>query len=268
MVISHDHRYLFVELPQTGSTAISRELRQHYGGQEILHKHATYGEFLKVADRDKRTYFVFSGIRNPLDNAVSSYFKCKTDHHGTYSSVSDRPAFSRFFFRNRSKGLEFIQKNNADFSTYFLRFYRYPYDNWSAISHRKFDFIIRFERIRQDFSRVLEMVGLEQARPLPIMHTTAEKHSEFASYYTPEAIRRAKHVFGSFMKRWGYEFPAEWGSHSISRMNRVEYEFLNLFRKFYWIFLRPYIQARLLRERDASSTGAETKDAPRKSPQG
>jgi hypothetical protein len=265
MIISHKHRYLFVELPQTGSTAISRELCQHYGGQEILHKHATYGEFLKAADRNHGTYFVFSGIRNPLDNAVSTYFKCKTDHYGTYSSVSDRPTLSRFFFRKRTKGLEFIQKKDADFSSYFLKFYRYPYDNWSAVSHHKFDFIIRFERIAQDFSRVLQMIGLEQVRLLPVVHTTAEKQVDFASYYTPEAIRRAKHVFGPFMETWDYEFPTEWGSHSVSRMDLAEYEFLNLFRKLYWIFLRPYVQARLLHEREASSAGAEIRDTTRKS---
>src|SRR5262245_27774439 len=80
MVISHKHRYLFVEIPNTGSTAISAELRRHYDGEPVLHKHATYGEFLRLASRDQRTYFVFGTVRNPLDLAVTEYFKLKTNH--------------------------------------------------------------------------------------------------------------------------------------------------------------------------------------------
>jgi hypothetical protein len=71
MIISHKHKFLFVELPLTASTAISRELRANYGGEKILFKHATYQDFLRVANTHEREYFVFSGLRNPLDKAVS-----------------------------------------------------------------------------------------------------------------------------------------------------------------------------------------------------
>ena len=85
MIISHTHRYLFVELPRTGSTAISRELVQNYEGAHILWKHATYQDFLKVAKPEEKEYFVFSGIRNPLDDAVSRYFKIMTDHRERFT---------------------------------------------------------------------------------------------------------------------------------------------------------------------------------------
>ncbi|MBA3404443.1 MAG: hypothetical protein H0U13_07160, partial [Gemmatimonadaceae bacterium] len=68
MIISDRHRYLFVELPRTGSTAIHRELCAMYDGEPILQKHATYGDFLKIATDDQRRYFVFSTVRNPLDD--------------------------------------------------------------------------------------------------------------------------------------------------------------------------------------------------------
>jgi len=56
-----------------------------YEGQPILYKHATYPEFLRVATDDEKTYFAFSTIRNPLDQAVSRFFKLKTDHKGQFS---------------------------------------------------------------------------------------------------------------------------------------------------------------------------------------
>ncbi len=266
MIISHKYKYLFVELPQTGTTAINRELQEHYDGQEILHRHATYREFLKVANGLQKSYFVFSTIRDPIDNAVSTYFKCKTDHHGTYSAVRNRPLFSRLIFRNRTRGLDFMQSTNADFSTYFLKFYRLPYDNWSAISHHRFDFIMRFERLGKDFPRALEMIGLKEVRPLPIFHTTGEKRSNYASYYTPEAIERAKHVFGPFMEKWGYRLPHGWGEHEVSWLDRLQYRLLGGFRKSYWSYLRPYVQARLYYERNDYATAEKIMDGIRKNP--
>ena len=85
MIISDEHKYVFVELPFTASTAISRELWEHYGGRRVLRKHSSYREFLKYASPEQRAYFVFSGMRNPLDEAVSLYVKLRTNHRNNYT---------------------------------------------------------------------------------------------------------------------------------------------------------------------------------------
>lgn len=90
MIISGEHRYVFVELPRTGSTAIRKELLNQYGGRKILQKHSTYQEFLRTANEEEKRYFVFSGVRNPLDDAVSHYFKLASDHHGRFSDKERR----------------------------------------------------------------------------------------------------------------------------------------------------------------------------------
>ena len=79
MIISHKNKYLFVELQHTASSAISRELRVNYGGEPILRKLARYHEFLKAASAEEKNYFVFSGIRNPLDVAVTIYIKVRNE---------------------------------------------------------------------------------------------------------------------------------------------------------------------------------------------
>ena len=75
MIISHEHKYVFLELPHTGTRSVHRDLIEHHGGEEILSHHSNYYEFLKVAKKYERQYFVFSAIRNPLDLVVSQYFK-------------------------------------------------------------------------------------------------------------------------------------------------------------------------------------------------
>ena len=119
MVISHEHRYLFVELPHTGSTAIHAELCSNYTGENILHKHAYYHEFLKVASSEEKKYFAFSGLRNPLDEAVSIFFKYKTNH-GNYINPRQMKKNGGWVNKRDLVRYHYIKDNNADFPLYFV----------------------------------------------------------------------------------------------------------------------------------------------------
>ena len=77
MVISHYYKYIFIETPQTGCSAIRNELLENYKGEIILNKHSVYSEFLASASKEEREYFAFSSIRNPLDKHTSSFLKLK-----------------------------------------------------------------------------------------------------------------------------------------------------------------------------------------------
>lgn len=225
MIISDTHRYLFVELPHTGTTAISQELRECYDGRKILHKHARYGEFLRTANAAQRDYFVFSCIRNPLDEAVSIYARLRSNHRNAYTLPRKwvRPSDIALF--------QWIRDTDADFPAFFNRVYRLPYDNWSTEAHRQFDYIIRFERLEEGFEEVLRRLGLEQVRPLPRVNSTAAKERSFADYYTPAIIPKAVATFGPFMRRWGYEFPQEWGPTRVPALAQAEFSVLSAVRR-------------------------------------
>jgi hypothetical protein len=225
MIISDAHRYLFVELPHTGTTAISQELRECYAGERILHKHARYGEFLRQASEAQRGYFVFSCVRNPLDEAVSIYARLRSDHKNAYT-------LPRKWVRPRDIELfHWIRDTNADFPAFFNRVYRYPYDNWSSEAHRQFDYVIRFERLEEGFAEVLRRLKVEQVRPLPRVNSTATKEQSFLEYYTPDIIPRAVAIFGPFMRRWGYQFPEEWGEQRVPVLAEAEFSVLGVARR-------------------------------------
>ena len=249
MIISHQHKYLFIELPRTGSTAVSKELIQHYDGTPILYRHATYDEFLRIASPKEKPYFVFSAIRNPLDDAVSLYLKYKNDHKGQFSALQHGRFFTRLINYPRLKRFSFVKNHDADFAAYFLKFYRWPYNNWSAVTHERCDFIIRFECLQEDFSQALRHIGVEEVRPLSKINKTSGKQADYLAYYTQKTIRRAIKVFGPFMYRWDYQFPANWGKIAPSWVDQAQFTFLNLFRGFYWKRLRPYVYARIFSER-------------------
>jgi hypothetical protein len=242
VMISHEHRFVFVELPRTGSTAIRHELRDTYGAKPILHKHATYQEFLRQATPDEKTYFVFSGIRNPLDDAVSLYFKLLTDHKSKRTDPTRAFKNRRLLFRLRDDAMfRFIRQREPDFSTFFLRFYKLPYDTWASLSHRDFDYVIRFERLAEDFDQALRRIGIEPVRPLPVINRTSARDRDFSTYYTPEAQRRARRVFGPYMERWGYQFPATWDVEPPSTFHRAQYALFSFAARFYWRFLRAFV---------------------------
>ena len=239
MIISDKYKYVFIQLPRTGSTAIGRELCRLYDGKQILYKHSTYHEFIKVASEEQKNYFVFSCIRNPLDDAVSRFFKLKTNYRERYTDpVKLKRRSQNFVERIETRLFHYIQENDVDFETFFLRVYRIPYNDWSSLDHDEFDFVIRFENLQEDFDRALELIGIEQIRSLPVRNKTPKRRSNYLTHYTPAAMKRAKRVFGPYMKQWGYDFPSGWGDASIPWWNQASFKFFTLLRTVYWKYLR------------------------------
>lgn len=238
MIISHKHKYLFVELPRTGTTAMSCELVENYGGKQILKKHATYNDFLKIATPDEKKYFVFASVRNPLDRIVSLYYKYKTNHHGRYTNPEELKKQNIFIRYLMKRHFYFVHNSEATFPEFFRKFYRLPFDDWSVLSHKHFNFVIHFESLDQDFAKVLKLLGIPQVRSLPVINKTSVRDTDFWTYYTPEIRGQAKWVFGSYMKRWGYEFPIEWGDSSLSLSSHAVHSLVNIPRKMYWKYYR------------------------------
>lgn len=234
MIISDQHRYLFVELPHTGSTAISKELCENYGGQRILTKHARYHQFRRIATPEQKKYFVFSAVRNPLDEAVTLYFRFKTDHDGRYSKATERKQNGGSVSKHSLRRFEFVRAHKADFPAFLQRFYARPYDNWSTLDHRRFDYVIRYESLQADFAQVLDRLGIPQVRPLPVVNKTGGKNGDFTLYYPPEIRDHARKIFGPFMREWNYQFPPDWGNQPIPPASQLGFHLLRIVRRPYW----------------------------------
>ncbi len=250
MVISHKYRYLFIEIPLTGSWAIYHELCKHYGGIPILHKHASYPEFLQTATVDEKEFFVFAGLRNPLDTAVSSYFKYKTDHKNAFSNPEHLKSMKVDSLD--VKRFEFIRDTNASFKTFFMQssFWERPYSGMFELSSNHLDFVIRHENLQDDFTEVLRILGIAQVRPVPILNKTQGREADWRSYYTPPMIEKAKRVYGPFMMKWGYEFPDTWGEYRVSWKKQMEFRFVTLMMSIYLSNFRysERTYARIVRE--------------------
>lgn len=236
MIVSHEHKYVFIELPNTATSTIHRELCEYYAGLPELApnvgRHITYHQFLETASPEELDYFVFSCIRNPLDVVVTNYYKIKTNHHGVFTDPKMWKVNGGWVTNHELAKFRFVQEAGADFGTYFQRYYRFPpYDNWASMAHKDFDYVIRFESLQEGFAHVLKLLKLEQKRPLPVRNPTAEREGNFWSYYTPEIREQAVRVFGPFMQAWGYGFPPEWGKISVPWSSQVLFRVIGFLRR-------------------------------------
>lgn len=231
MVISDKYKYLFVEMYNTGSTTISNELCELYDGKRILSKHSRYHEFLKIATDEQKKYFVFSGIRNPMDSIVTVYLKLVNNHRGKFTNPDEWAVNGGPVKEGLLKLYADVTENKLSFQQYFKKYHTLPYDKWSRLDHAKFNHLIHYESIQSDFSAVLKKLNIEEKRQLPRLNKTEGKEN-FINYYTPDIKKRAIFVFGPFLKMWGYSFPPEWNIKEPPLASTVLFKLLGIKRNY------------------------------------
>lgn len=256
MVISDRHRYVFVQIPQTASTAVGSELCEFYGGREILEKHSSYHDFLRFATDEEKRYRVIACIRNPMDIVVSRYFRVLADQHPRYSKASPGDSHLKrlrdWLIHHERRTYRHVHQPGGSFPSYFRRFYWWVYNSRVCMlpAHA---YLIRFERLSEDFDRVLRELGLTKVRDLPVRNPTRSRGRDFSAYYPPDLRPRAVWVFGPFMERWGYQFPPEWGKVSTPRASRLLFRFDTAVRFLYFKHLDTRLRGRMLRRTWSSS---------------
>jgi len=230
MVINHEFQYLFIEIPQTASSATRRELRTHYGAQPLLHKHSSYTEFLNIANSEERNYFTFACIRNPLDIVVSKYFKALTLRGQKLESVT--PMYFGLSRRGRAE-FAFAQTEDPSFAKYLHAFYKFVYNSRACLLPDDLGCLMRYENLQHDFRSVVARLGLPVVRDLPVRNPTTLREGSFEDYYTPDVRDHAQKVFGPFMQRWGFQFPQDWGEVKVPKASLAVFQADSALRRFY-----------------------------------
>ena len=236
MILSEENNYVFVQYPHTGCTAVGRELVKYYGGTEILSKHAKWHEFVKWSGERGRRHYVFSGVRNPVEEVVSLYFKLKHDHEG-YSRPENWRVNGGWLSWRGLRQFRYVHDENASFDAYLRRFFKLPAVNWTVLDHRKFDYVMRFEQLQEEFSAVLHRLDLPQVGPLPVVNRT-EKDEVMPICGREPTRRLLVRAFHPLMAYWGYEFPESWCVGSKPRLlNRLAFGINCAIRSAYWRLL-------------------------------
>lgn len=205
MIYSNKHNYIFLEVPNTGSTAISAELRTNYAGASVSNKHAFLAKARNILGEDVvENAFKFCTVRNPLDAWVSRYEKLRHNHKENFTTRDRRKSQGGWVPDAQVEMFDFVAAG-ATFKDFVLR-YPKSYKTNTIYMARASDFIMRFETLAEDFRTCLVRMGIEPLRPLPQANQTKGK-GKFLDYYDEETLDVAKRELGSFMDELGYQYP-------------------------------------------------------------
>jgi hypothetical protein len=217
-MISHSKKCIFVEVPRTGSTSVRNligmsatphlniwQIRSQMCGQwshEQRFLPRLYSAFNLLRSEAKRieagerrfyAYYKFGFVRNPWDRVVSLYFRPQRE------SLRERMSFEDFVMS--------IKYSSA------TCYHPVPHRNqldWFVNPDGEVlvDFIGRFERIEEDWSKIAAQLGLQGLR-LPHKNQKLGSRKHYSEMYTrPEMIEAVREVFRVDIEAFNYEFGA------------------------------------------------------------
>lgn len=193
MIISHEHSFVFVQVPTTGSTFLGRFFEQEFGGEPILDKHSTYTDFLEIATQEQASYRSIIGKRHPLD-MLTTRFARRINRSGVrHGSIEETQAdFERWIWG------KFLSQEHKRLNPHIKR--SYPF-----VEH-----VIKQECLAEDLETVLKRLGLE-APPAQLWNRrTKGKLHDYTEYYKASIIPHALEKFKLEMDMLGYEAPESW----------------------------------------------------------
>ncbi len=231
MIISHKYKFLFIGLPFSASSAISKELYLEYEGRPLLKKHSIYYEFRKIANDEELNYFVFAVLRNPMEIAVTVYEKMKANAKGNFTNPDLFVENGGHITRKQRRAFNFIHNKKATFQQYFNKFFDKPYDNLASLTLDNCDYVIRYNNIREDYLTALKKAGVLNPRPLPVANKTVGKKQDMSIYYTQDIKEKAISVFGPFLEKYNYPFPEKWGEVTVPIKSRIQFRLLGVLRR-------------------------------------
>lgn len=230
-LLSRRHRFLYLMAPRTGSTALSQgvlipkfeaewlppeHIFDDKGNRVVDRKHTTLSELLRhglLSNADAKDLFKFTTVRNPFDSVVTHYSRLRFQH----SQNIDQPHVQQVpGYKER-----ILDAVELDFNEWVLHrwvgqaSWKRP---WAKLTHglprsrhmyapyiEGADYVMRFERLQEDFDEVCRKIGIPSVE-IPKKNVTGSRESDYRTYYSDEARRVVEHVFRLDMQRFGYSF--------------------------------------------------------------
>lgn len=192
MVISDKHKYIFIAIPKTGTTAIQSFLLENDescrwnsitldGKQISISEHIKAKDLKKIMGARYEEYTVFTFIREPFARRVSGYF--------FYKNGDTKE--SRYFIRNLM----------AQVNTVLTRVL--PFSLWSILKPQKklvdyffgkkgdllIDLVGKTENLDEDLLAICQQIGIPlRNKKIPVKNKS--KHSSTDDYYFNKLHRK------------------------------------------------------------------------------
>tara|TARA_Y100000385_G_C13046150_1_gene617570 strand:- start:383 stop:1060 length:678 start_codon:yes stop_codon:yes gene_type:complete len=201
--VSHQHKFIYFEVPKTGTSSLLALLRQHLELETMKGRY----DFLNHAD-----YIRFAFVRNPWDRILSCYLnKIKQDKnfqskHFTDGVMKKFHRFNAFYagmpFTEFLRAVAGIPDCDAD-GHFASQYTRLVQNKELVVTH-----LARFENYQREVKHFLKMIGIEGDIELPHLNRTM-KRMPYSGYYNAETIRLVEERYGEDIQRFEYHFGGE-----------------------------------------------------------
>jgi hypothetical protein len=206
MIISLQHRFVFVAIPKTGTHAVRRALRGHLGPQDmeqvglfvqrkfpipelarIQHGHFTLQQVRPYFSPEEFAgFFKFAFVRNPFDRFVSycafitrAEGQFERDPKGVMRHVLANPPLRHILFQPQHS---FVTDADGKLLT---------------------DQLGRVEEMQPSYDRIAARIGIE-SQPLEKVNTSQRR--DYRDYYDQGLIDGVAKLYAPDLEYFGYEF--------------------------------------------------------------
>ncbi len=213
MIISHSQKFIFVHIPKTAGTSITRYLDKYLSYQDLVVGSTKLGEIIQPYYQEKykigkhspakrikkimgnetwNEYFSFSLVRNPWDRMVSLYEWCCKRKFDLKICVEARKAgsFSSFLrsecFKEVDSQLHYLTNPKGDIIV---------------------DFVGKQESIQNDFEYICNKIEIPEVDMSIFKRNVSRSLYDYRKHYlTNEDIEIVGNQFSSEIKIFNYEF--------------------------------------------------------------
>ena len=208
MPIFNDLKSVFVHIPKTGGTSISKALFDickvdYKPGKEVCEENMfgwceksslwlQHISFAEIQNRSKNIddFYKFTFVRNPWDRAISDFFWFK-------NSVKISGTFEEYLLEINS----FKNIFQNDKKTIWMGDHKLPQTYF--FNEDELDFVGRFENIDKDFSYIVEKIGIKNVK-LP--HLQKTDHENYKNYYNNITKKLVYEIYYEDVVRFNYDF--------------------------------------------------------------
>lgn len=206
MIISPNHKYVFVAVPKTGTHAVRQALRPHMGAGDmeqvglfvkrqfpiadlakVGHGHISLEQLRKFMDPAKfAEYFKFAFVRNPFDRFIS-YCSFVTRERGAFKT-------------DPQKVMRRVLANPPSEHVLF-----WPQNTFLVDGEGKLltDYVGRVETMQQSFEFIASKIGVPAVQ---LEKVNATERSAYRDYYDQELIDGVAKLYADDLKLFEYDF--------------------------------------------------------------
>ena len=227
MRISHEHKFLSISIPKTGTKTVRTTFDQINNITKSIsdpnspyyqHVHARrLKEEFDEKGWDWDDYFKFTFVRNPWARMVSIFFYREKMAHqwkhgeGKFKDMASNPSNQRSIQNHQGKRcVRFVKKYPTFKDAIFKgprRLHQFGETQFNYIcdedGKQLLDFVGKLENLQEDFNTICDKVGIPQQQ-LP--HLNKSKHKHYTEYYDDETRQIVAEKYAKDIEYFGYKF--------------------------------------------------------------